>query len=71
MSNIYSREVVIDGKRVSYDAMSALPYKMALDAYGKRYQYIGESSVLYVNGVKSESKSSYHFFIKRNTDVVK
>ena len=71
MSSIYSREVVINGKRVSYDAMSALPYKMALDAYGKRYQYIGESSELYVNGVKSESKSSYHFFIKRNTDLVK
>ena len=63
------KEVVIDGKRTRFDAMSALPYPMAISAYGKRYTYIGKSNDFYIDGVKG-SRTEYIFFIKRNGENV-
>jgi len=56
------RECLIDGHCIPYDVCSRSSLDEAKAYYGEQFEYIGDSNVMYINGVRNESKSLYHFF---------
>jgi len=65
--NIFSdeeirRECLIDGHCIPYNVCSRLSLDEAKAYYGDQFEHIGDSQVMYINGIRDESKSLYHFF---------
>lgn len=61
-------EVLIEGKRIPYDGMSSKgALEEAIEFYKPdRWEYIGSSDTIWVNGYEqSKSETPYHFFKRK------
>ena len=61
-----TRETVIDGIKLHYDACSGGDLESAKEFYKNAFDYIGTSKSMIINGVTQNSTVDYHFFIYKN-----